>query len=600
MAEIWNEDSQSRLRAAFTGVQQPWAVPSAERVQAMLDEYTEAWSSMHRDACEATHHAGTQSEQLLDLRMLCLSRRKADLAGLTEMLIEGDVDVLRNAIALSHGLPLVATCGDTEALTARVPPPDDPRAREEVEQLFARLGEGRRLWRAGRLDEATKLASEVVERARELDYAPLESDALTLEAQAIGSADRPKAEAALTDAIDVAMRAGDDHKVAYAASVLIRILKGYGTRERDREIDLWFRLGKSSLARMGTDSVGTYSGLFLNHAQTLIPRGDLDGAEAEMQKAYELRREAWGEDNVDVAVALRGLSMIAYQRRDLESCADYNRRALAIYEKHYGPDHPALVSVRSNLAVVQLTRGQNEDALEQLERVLAIRRAQYGDEHETTADAFSNVGIALDSVGRFAEAEAMLRRTATAYETKLGPETVDTGEALANLASPISSQGRHQEAVELLERALSNFVEHDGPRTYRSGNTRVILAGEWRELGKLPDARSEATAGLEILTEALGADDPRTLNALVELAYVDLAEKKAAAAIDRVEGALERIDGSDSAEMRARSRLLLARAYGQRGDRAAAETHAREGLEIMKVGDLQAPDLREDLDEWAG
>ena len=595
LAQVWNDESRASLRAAFEGTDRSWAAPSAERVEATLTRYADEWMQMHRDACEATHKAGTQSDRLLDLRMMCLRERRSELASLVELLGTGDLDVLRNAISVSDGLASIEACADVEALTARVPPPDDPQVREEVEGLTAELSRARVLWRAGKDEEARQVGENVLERARELEYAPLMGDSNILIAQAIGSADRAASVRHLDQAVDLAMRGGDDLRVAYAASVLVRTLRSTKERDRESEIDLWVRIAKGSLARAGGENVSTYSGLMLNYGQALVRRGDLDAAQAAFEEALELRREAMGDEDPRVADAWRGMGMVAYHRGELDQVAEYNQRALGIYEGHYGTDHPRLTSTRSNIAVVQLARGQHELALEQLERVLAIRTERYGPDHEDTASAMANVAIARMGLGQYAQAEELLRKSLAIVEKVPETPVVDIGESISNLAMAVSLQGRHAEAAEMFQRALELFREQEGPRSIRVGRATSSLGRELREDGRLDEAERLADLAIEILTEQLGADNTYTLNAMIQRAYVDVAKGKARAAVERIEAKAKALGDSDNGELRVRAELLLADAQAALHDRDASHAHARRGLELMKELELQERELERRL-----
>ena len=71
---------------AFGKTGRPYAQDTFERVARVLDGYARGWVAMRRDACEATHVRGEQSEKLLDLRMQCLERRLGELRALTALL----------------------------------------------------------------------------------------------------------------------------------------------------------------------------------------------------------------------------------------------------------------------------------------------------------------------------------------------------------------------------------------------------------------------------------------------------------------------------------------------------------------------------------
>jgi hypothetical protein len=87
---------------------------------------------MHGETCEATAIRRTQSSELLDLRMSCLARRRADLDVTLEALAQTDREKLRHAVQMIAGLPSLAPCADASGLLAIAPRPTDPVAIVEL------------------------------------------------------------------------------------------------------------------------------------------------------------------------------------------------------------------------------------------------------------------------------------------------------------------------------------------------------------------------------------------------------------------------------------------------------------------------------------
>src|SRR5262249_37526400 len=69
----WDDARKAKVTASLGG----GAI--ATKADALLDGYATRWRTMRVDACRATRIAGVQSEQLLDLRMACLARRRDQL-----------------------------------------------------------------------------------------------------------------------------------------------------------------------------------------------------------------------------------------------------------------------------------------------------------------------------------------------------------------------------------------------------------------------------------------------------------------------------------------------------------------------------------------
>src|SRR5206468_8004069 len=119
-----------------------------------LDGYTTRWTAMRTEACLATRVHGTQSAEMLDLRMECLRRRLDDVRALAEVLVVADADLVSRAPEAAGGLPPLDACADAEALRAPVRPPADPTTRSLVDAAHRVLATVRALTVAGRYAEA--------------------------------------------------------------------------------------------------------------------------------------------------------------------------------------------------------------------------------------------------------------------------------------------------------------------------------------------------------------------------------------------------------------------------------------------------------------
>ncbi|MCA9652028.1 MAG: serine/threonine protein kinase, partial [Myxococcales bacterium] len=126
LAGVWDEDASTRVQRALLGHELAYAKSTWSRVQAGLDGYAREWKRLHRDACEAATIRGEQSSAVMDLRMQCLQRAKAELAERVAVLASADAEVLPRAVGMVDDLPALPECADVARLTAESPPPTDP------------------------------------------------------------------------------------------------------------------------------------------------------------------------------------------------------------------------------------------------------------------------------------------------------------------------------------------------------------------------------------------------------------------------------------------------------------------------------------------
>jgi hypothetical protein len=135
LAGVWDEARRRAVREAFLATGAPYAPRALQGAQEGLDAYGRELVAMHQEACEATRLRGEQSEEALDLRMGCLSRRLKELGAAADLFARADAQVVRTAAQVVAGLAPLADCADVAALKAPLAPPRDEAARRRVDAV---------------------------------------------------------------------------------------------------------------------------------------------------------------------------------------------------------------------------------------------------------------------------------------------------------------------------------------------------------------------------------------------------------------------------------------------------------------------------------
>ena len=112
------------VKKAFMATGKPYAPEAVRGVVGTLDEYVQKWAGLYKDACEATHVRGEQSEELLDLRMSCMNDRLSGLRALTDVFSSATGEVVEHAVDAAHALTPLDGCSDVKQLRSLIPPPD--------------------------------------------------------------------------------------------------------------------------------------------------------------------------------------------------------------------------------------------------------------------------------------------------------------------------------------------------------------------------------------------------------------------------------------------------------------------------------------------
>ncbi len=497
---VWDEPTRAATQSVFDASDRAYAASTWATVAARLDAHAQAWTTMHREACEATRVRGEQSEAMLDRRVACLESRRRELAGVVSVLSQGD-----EGGAVDHAIEMVGTlrpvdrCGDLEALQSAVAPPDDPAVREQVAEVRESIARARAVWRSGRYDAALEQADAAVERARELGYTPLVVEALVMSGDAHETiSDVPAARTALEEAIWTGLSIGHDESVAEAA-----VSRVWLAGEREREFTAarqWGELGRAVLTRIGEPK--KIAAMMSNAlGATASNEGRYDDALA----LYDDAIQRVGDDpalQLRATMARMNIANVWSIKGEPERARQLYLEALAGAEAELGAGHPRSAQIRATLAMVLGDLGRHEEALVLFEEAGKQIEASLGPSPEL-ANVWINEATALNRLGRHDEVIPMYERalgileqtpdklalattlnnlgeiyynrevfdasrryyerSLSIAEGVLGPDHPDLAFPLVGLARVLDSENRHRESIEMYERVIRIVNESLGP-----------------------------------------------------------------------------------------------------------------------------------------
>jgi serine/threonine-protein kinase len=493
LAGVWDEGVKGRIRAAFLGTGRPYAEETLARVIALLDRHAAAQLSMSREVCEASRGDRPRLE-ILGLRDACLDRRRGQLQALTALFADRpDPEVLDRAVQASAGIFPVAYCADTDALTARVRPPEDPALRARVAALEPRVDQLEVLHRAGKYRDGLALGEPILVETAELPYAPLRAQvAYWVGKLRDGAGDYEGAKALLRDAAIAAAEGRDDVLAAGAWAALL-----FTVGERQRRFDeasVIRSLGPTAVARVQDPRA---EASWMNAEGAVLHRmGRHAEARASHERALGLREKTLGEGHPDVASSLHNLGTVLCAMDDCQGARVALERAVLVSERSLGPDHPDTASSLSNLGNALRRLGAYEQALITHERALAIKERARGLEHPSVASSLNNLGNVLLDLGDHGRARAVLERALAIKERALGPEHPDVASTRVGFGRVLVRLGRFDEARPLLEGALAAMERG-------RGTTPSDLADPLLALGELHLARKKPEEAVPALERAL-------------------------------------------------------------------------------------------------
>ena len=545
---VWDDAAKAQGEKAFKATGRPFASVAWEQASRELNRYASAWSTMHREACEATRVRGEQPDSVLALRMTCLDERLRALGAVARTFGNADDKAVEKAVDAATALPRLDTCADVAALARPVPPPADEAGRAKLEAARQKLAEARALSETGKNKEAMVLVTSITSLGPDVGFRQTEAAALLLKSVLLKNLglQAEQAEEALMAAVAAAEEARDDELRARALASLVGTL-GYD-RGLQKEGYRLAKLADGAITRTGGDELRRAD--LASHLGDVEWRaGAFEAAVGKYQEALALRRRHTADDR-QVGYLLYSIGWTLMDLGDLDRAAEHLGQASRIYERLYGEEHPKTLTVMNARAVLAARREDLPQAHALFERVLRINERAYGTEHPNYAALLGNLATVLIAEGKADEALKVVQQATRIREERRGKNSPEYAESQIQLASALSAVNRHDEALRITQHALEQLERNQ------------------------PDNEA-VTQALEVMSLALGA-----------LGRHD-------EAIDAAKRAHARENKPGAGMAVARSLRTLARTYREAGRHRNAVEFANRLVELREDARSSAVDLAE-------
>jgi tetratricopeptide (TPR) repeat protein/tRNA A-37 threonylcarbamoyl transferase component Bud32 len=491
---VWDPAQRQAVQAAFSATRARFAEASFTAAAGLLDRYLTAWRDIHHDACIATRIRGEQSEEVMELRMECLDRRRGEVRALVDLMARADARVVERAVTTVHDLPSLDECSNADALRQLVRPPANPAARAKVAELRSRLAEIGAQLKIGRNREAQKPAEAAVADARAVGYAPVLSEALYWQSLAdYRGGDVKRAVRSLVESAAAAENGRDD--LQKARSLGLNILVTTEGQARYDNAHEYYVLARAALARAGGDAL-LETRLDRYEAVALARQARYTESFALNQRVLTRLEQLFGPNDPEVAVTLHAMGESYETRGQLDDALAVYRRALKIQQATFGPDHPWTAMALNDLGIISYEKGDTEAAIAAWWKVLAIREAAFGPGQGDVTATLSNLGSALIRLRQLDKARPLLERAYADKVRALGPDHPSVGLTLAALAELRMHEGVLDPALADAQRALTIREKAYGPE-------HPDVAASLTTLGQIHLARHEPSEALRCLDRAL-------------------------------------------------------------------------------------------------
>ena len=623
----WSPAVEREVARRFAATGAPFADDAALALGRSISGWRTRWQRLAVESCEATRVHASQTEATLDLRTACLMRTHDQLRTAIAALRAARVDRKAVEAAAALALPDLDACNDVAALAGEAPPPRDPRARLALETRLDALeriilaqarGEG-----GLAIEPARRLLAEAegqVAAARTLGWMPLVARAHRDVAALHGQLGKGKAaRQELIAAAASASAAGD-------GDALVEIYLAIAEVEARLTSELalgegWNQLAAGTLARLGprpgkqlavarsrgllaqragrpgdaraaytealaiarTRSVGDELAVLIDLGLSENDLGELDAANAHLERALALARTELGERHPRIAQVQHNLGVVAYRQGHYAAAERLFHTALAVRAAAYGEDSIEYAQTIEAIGNTEIMADRVAEARAHFEQAIRIFEARLGPDHPDVANAYNDVGSTYHRAGLYALALANQQHVLALREAALGPDHPDVAQSLVNLAIEAKNLGHWALIDPSYHRALALFTKAYGAASFEVGVTYINLGEAKRAQGQLDAAADAYAQAQRVLAAKLGENHPILAHIWNGLGQLELARGHAELARPLLERAVamrehDQTDATDLAE----SRFALATAIAPT-DRRRATTLATAARDVYKA-----------------
>ncbi|MEM8710649.1 MAG: serine/threonine-protein kinase [Planctomycetota bacterium] len=237
---------------------------------------------------------------------------------------------------------------------------------------------------------------------------------------------------------------------------------------------------------------------------------DIESAEKQSRRAYELLSELHGDLHPETQDALGGLARVVEMDGRFGEAKELHERTLEIALELYGPEAHETLATRNNLATTLESLGQWDEAIAMHREVLAARERSMGAMSLQAASSLNNLASLLELRGQLDEAEVMFRRCLTIREKELESPHRYIANAMNNLGGVLLKKGRLEEAEERFSASLAMCERLYGTEHGEVTNGLNNLAVLYLQQGKELKAAEFMERALRISIQQFGNDHPQT------------------------------------------------------------------------------------------
>jgi tetratricopeptide (TPR) repeat protein len=490
MDEVWGPAARQKLATAFAATGRPSAAETASRATQVLEGYAAAWKRQSTEACEATRVHGTQPEELLARRLVCLERRRKDMRATVELLAGADAALVDKAMDAVHTLPRLQECEDVESLAEQQGLPTDPARRAEIERLEEQMAEVRARVDAGRFPAALEAARQLEAPVLATGYLPLMAELrfhLGWLQEQIN--DSPAAARLLAQAASNAEAGRADR---LKASILNKLIFVEDTQQHFAQAAAWGELAEATVRRIGGDPL-LEADVRVNQANSAMAQLRFPEARALLEQARAIQERALAPGHPKRARTTFLLGRVLQRMGEHARAEELLEEALKQTEASVGAMHPDMARRHYLLAWALRERKQYARAVEHGRAAIATCKPTLGSQNLVCAEFQDELGVSLLGLGHHHEALQVYQEALASKLQTLPADAEELHYSYDGVGQALLALGQAREAIEPLRQAVSVTA---APASARAESRFALARALWLA-GHHKEARSQAVQARE-------------------------------------------------------------------------------------------------------
>jgi len=596
VAMSWSDELRGEILAALAAVDVPYAPEAAAKVVGSVDAFAEAWQLEYREACEATHVRGEQSDALLDRRMQCLDDALLELDAVAALLRAPDRKVLSKAGYAVAQVTDLSRCRNTEALLATLPGPLDPETAALARRVLALAYEIDALENVSHSAAAVAAARSAVVAARAVGDSPVHEAAVVYRlGRALATrGEYDEAADVLEQAYTLAAGIGAANEAARAATALAALLGE--VQHRFEAAESWSTVALAE-HRRGKLAPRLEARIKLDRARILMARADWTNALPLAREALAIYQRVESTP-VDIASAASGLANLERELGNYDAAVEATQLAMRNLEAGLGLHHPDYAAMGNGLMLIYKAQGKHDEALAEGERALEIATAAYGERSRLHVILHSNLGNVQEKRRNLEAARDHHLAALSIAREVLGPTHGIIAGIENNLGNALAELGDLEEAEQRYRSSLEATKASQGARSPDVAHCLTNLGGIAQRRGEYDAALDYHRQALDIYSEGVGPDSPAAAQPRFKIGLALIELDRRAEARPHLEKALADYEraGQDPILV-AQVRFGLARAIVDT-EPARAVALVKEARKVVAARGESMAEVRAPLDRW--